>query len=784
MTNNEITAFDREPLPKIKRNMLKEIGRVDYYEFAEYLLLLLLGRSSILGMLNPFGIAFFAAVFPTQKRIFGILFAVIGILWGNFNVLALKYLGSLAIIVTFTLLLGEELSKRPWLYSLIASVSVFINGFIYICFDGLLVYDVLMLLTEASGVFLCTFAFRRASGLLRTIKRRRVFENEETASLVLLSAAVILSISTITYLSSFAHVLSALIIMILSLTAGAAVSTMAGTLLGFVISAQDVLPAQIIGVYALCAMISGLMRRGGKWGVAIGFFLTNALTALYFNSSTVTLITFYSILIAGVVLFFIPERFLSLFGAVAKTPGIHPSDDPVTRTKEVLTNRLLEASDSFMELSGIFKELIEDKINSDVRNIGLVFEQTADSVCKSCSMSRYCWQKNYNRTIDMLEEAFPVMQKRGRAADIDFNKNFRDDCMHFDEFLDTLNRNYEVYKVNLMWSGKVMESRSLVADQFKNISAILKNIRKGLDTDINEDMNLENKVAAALDRKGIIADKICVSGVDGYEVTMIANSCGGNLVCSTTAAAAISEALGVPMLRTARRCSDSVCSLKFREQERFSVDIGICTTTREGSDRSGDNHTYSLLDNGTYVLALSDGMGSGTRANIQSTITVELVKRLLGAGFDKDTALRLINSALLTNGDEETFATVDMCLINLYTGAVEFIKIGAANSYIKSGNELKNISSTSLPAGIVDNAEPDFSVYFAKHSDYIILATDGVTDTLTAAGDEAFKEFLNSFGETTAQKLADAIMLEAIRLSGGRVKDDMTVLCARISEVM
>lgn len=783
MTNNEIGAYQRNTFSPKNESLLRRLGRVDIHELAEYAILLLLSRATLFGTISPFAIAFFAATFPKQKKVYGIVFACLGILLGNFGVLSLKYLGTIAIISAFSLLLRDELSRKPWLYALIAALANAANGIIYVLFDGLLVYDVLKLILESSAIFLCYFAFYRAAAMLRTLSKRKVLENEETLSLVLLAAAVILSISAFPYGTAVAHTLAVLTVMILSLTGGAAVSTMAGTLLGLVISAADVLPAQVVGVYAICAMTSGLLRKYGKWGVCIGFLLTNAAVMLYFNSSLVTFITYYYILAASVILFLLPTQFLSLFGAVARTPGIHAGDDPVTRTKEILNGRLEEAADSFCNLSDIFKEVISEKTNTEARDTGRLFEKTAEKVCKNCSMSRYCWQKNYHSTLTMLEGLLPFMQERGQAADIDFPKNFQSDCLHFPDFINALNRNYEIYKVNLMWSGKVSESRTLVAEQFRNIAAILENIRSRLRSDISEDMRLENKIAAALDRKGITADRICVTNADGYEVTMTAAACGGNHLCSTVTAAAVSEVLGVPMLRTERNCGEQICKLRFREQERFCADVGLAQLARDKTDCSGDNYTFRLLADGKYVLALSDGMGSGTKASVQSNVAIELIKRLLGAGFDKETSLKLINSVLLA-GTEESFATVDMCLINLYTGALEFIKTGAAYSYIKSADSISRVISTSLPSGIVEKTEPDCELHYAKNGDFVILATDGVTEILERNGEETINTILNDYNGNSAQSLADQILLEAIRLSDGKACDDMTVLCARINEVM
>ena len=46
------------------------------------------------------------------------------------------------------------------------------------------------------------------------------------------------------------------------------------------------------------------------------------------------------------------------------------------------------------------------------------------------------------------------------------------------------------------------------------------------------------------------------------------------------------------------------------------------------------------------------------------------------SGFDKDTSIDLINTTIM-NTNEEIFATLDIAIIDLYNGKVEFIKNGA-----------------------------------------------------------------------------------------------------------
>ena len=63
-------------------------------------------------------------------------------------------------------------------------------------------------------------------------------------------------------------------------------------------------------------------------------------------------------------------------------------------------------------------------------------------------------------------------------------------------------------------------------------------------------------------------------------------------------------------------------------------------------------------------------------------MTCNFVLKLLKAGFGFDAALKLINSALLVKAGDESLATLDIGCIDLYTGNAEFLKAGAACSFV------------------------------------------------------------------------------------------------------
>ena len=778
MTKHEIQSYENMGIPVSKK------ARKKYYitavELLEYGLLFLMSRIFLVGSLSPFGLSFFAAVFRQKKRPHAVLSCAAGILAAGMGLLSMKYLGALVICCTFFILMDEELSKRAWLYGVISGLSVLVTGSVFLAFDGFLLYDALRLLLEGILIFLSYPVFGYATDVLHHLKERSVFEPTESLSLLALCAGVCLSFATTVYFQSIGHIISIFAIFVAALTGGFSLSCCAGILFGVVNSLADVLPAQVVAVYSVNAICAGLLQKKGRWGVLLAFFASNCLAALYFSGSVNRVIAFYHILASGVLLFLMPDQTLALFGEVMKTPAYQT--DTVTRLREMVQEKLSELSRCFSELSAVFTRVVENRVDTEIRDPGYLFDRTADQVCRNCSLMNFCWQKEYAETRHSLLTLYHRMEHRGRAEREDVPESFQRECIRLDDFLENLNQNYELHKINLLWAGRVSESRSLVAEQFHNLSSVLSHLKVELDSEISAGVRLERKIAAALDREGLSPSCIRVVNGDGLEVTMNLPAEEHNSENMGIITSAVSRVAGVPVMKIPCPGELSGGKIRFQEKPRFAMETGFAKVAGSLGERSGDYHMFSHTGDGKYILALSDGMGQGGEAEAQSSMTVHLIRKLLSAGFDKETALKLINSMLMVSSKRESFATADLCLANLYSGALEFIKIGAANSYLKTGQVVEKISSTSLPAGILREIEADCDLKYAIDGDFVVMVTDGITDVLDRSAESGLMKIIRDFEGNSPQSLADQILYRALRESGGKPKDDMTVLVAKMTE--
>lgn len=187
------------------------------------------------------------------------------------------------------------------------------------------------------------------------------------------------------------------------------------------------------------------------------------------------------------------------------------------------------------------------------------------------------------------------------------------------------------------------------------------------------------------------------------------------------------------------------------------------------------------LPGGESAMILSDGMGSGEEAFQESAMVVEMLEELLKAGFPKETALSMMNTAMVMGREEVCFSTVDMSVFDLYNGTCEFIKAGASATFIRHEKEIRHIYSQSLPLGVIQNQEVEKTTQQLVSGDLIVMMTDGVMDALPAGEQERLLDLIiQGTRIENPKELAHYILEKVLDLSSDLPHDDMTVLVAGV----
>lgn len=225
--------------------------------------------------------------------------------------------------------------------------------------------------------------------------------------------------------------------------------------------------------------------------------------------------------------------------------------------------------------------------------------------------------------------------------------------------------------------------------------------------------------------------------------------------------------------------------LEEKEEKRgpYKLEFGIAKIKKYGSSISGDSTTTIKLKDGKILIALSDGMGSGDEAARNSKKVVLNLEKLLNSGFEEERAVKLINSYLLVNKQEDNFATIDAMIFNPEDGKANFIKIGACPTFIGLKNkETQTIESNNIPAGILGEINITTKEETLSKGNIVVMVTDGIIDAQPDQKEDAIKEVVAAVKHTSAQRLADIILQEAVDSNFGIARDDMTVIVAKVNE--
>lgn len=336
-------------------------------------------------------------------------------------------------------------------------------------------------------------------------------------------------------------------------------------------------------------------------------------------------------------------------------------------------------------------------------------------------------------------------------------------------------------KVHAAWSARMDEQRVAVATQLTEISGIMEGaIRRAYDT--KEDTSLERKLKKALHKKGILLKKVYVYDNEDQrrEVYLTIRTRKKRCISNKDAAESLSEVMGTAMMPSCEARNyvrNEYTNTCFVERTNFEVVYGIERCVGDHQQISGDSFSFLHKEEGQFLASLSDGMGTGLNAYQESEKVVDLLEQFLEAGFTKETAVKMINSALVLRDQGKTFSTIDISSIDLYSGVCEFLKIGAATSFIRRGNWVESITSTSLPAGVFQQADFEKTCRKLYDGDMVIMVTDGVLDVLPAEHQERLmKDIILEHSTNNPKELADYILSRVRQYKNGRFCDDMTVL--------
>lgn len=441
-------------------------------------------------------------------------------------------------------------------------------------------------------------------------------------------------------------------------------------------------------------------------------------------------------------------------------------------------------ADSLKHLSKTFLKLESYKGTFTKEELEEMFEKVTDKVCRNCENREMCLGEKRVYTYQAMHEILCAAVEYGAELNIELKRKLKSQCILAPRFLRETLEVFENAKEILMWNNRMVQNREGYAGQLKSFAKMIQYTTRELDAGIFEDEHMEKRLKTRLKKAGIrmLSAVFYMTPQGKYEIHLTVKAMKGQSVSTRELVRLVGDSVGREMMpgRGERPViGEDYCTVACMEGARFHTLQGVARIGKGCEKISGDTFLMTELPGGKQGIALSDGMGSGEDAFRESSMVVEMLEELLGAGFPVKTAIQMMNTALVIGREEVRFCTVDVTLFDLYEGACEFVKAGAAATFLKRQGEVEIIRSATLPIGVLQDIEIDTETRRLESGDYVIMVTDGVMDALPAGEQDVLMcTFIQDTDILNPRELAHHILGRVLEWSGEVPLDDMTVLVA------
>ncbi len=740
----------------------------------------------VVQVLAPFGLAYLIAITNYERKY--ILSSSLGVIVGYitlFNKVS-NFSAYIIISTIVTIISMSKLNKKA--RNIASFITVFSGLFVY----GVLVgsSDIILHLIGAISVTALVFPiYYVVSYTLKCIEEintQHFFSIDEIVSIELFICLLIVGIGTISINDiSFRNIAAILFIIALAFISDTNMGAGAGITMGIILGFATGNLMESIAIYGACGLVAGIFRESGKLFTALSFNIIFIIVTLY--SGVFNNISFIEALVGTGIFLLIPKKIynkISLEINKDKKVG-HFSEVRFAEIKDELTERLKD----FTEVLSIMGKSLNNLVGNDklaIKNKGnALVENLSDRTCSDCDMRYMCWKRELHQTYNAFSDLIRNYENNSGAFPHELEKK----CIKKYALVKNLEDIMNIYMVNETLKSRLGEGRKILSNHINNMSVTISEIVDEFGNELHLCTDVEKSIKKSLLKYGInFGSLICYNDKNGrIKIKMQMENCMGSQTCIKTVLPIISETIGKNMSIGSEGCNinskNNMCEIVIEEAPKYHINSHVAVATKEGEKFTGDSYSYGRTKDGNYITVISDGMGSGPEAGLESKVSVEIIEKFMEVGFDEKIAIDAVNAIMsIKFSEDENFSTLDMNKIDLYTGNAKFMKVGAIESFIKRGNKVEVINSNTLPFGVLEEPDVDTVEKQVSNGDVIVSISDGILDV---KNDGSFDttwliEFLKNTKYRQPKDLSIAILEKAKELSGGKAKDDMTVVVSKV----
>ncbi len=739
-----------------------------YIQFVHFCLAGILGATSIQMYFSPLGLGFCCG---TKKKytFFSCLGAMLGYILSCEFDQAFRYVMALILVYTLKLYVSSfaKLRDKPWVNALCGLTVATLTGIAYMIATAFTLKDISMLVSEALATFGAGFVFSVGFGALDKVKNKEVLTARELTFLVISILTIVLSSSDIQLfgISPAGAVCSYIILTsayIFRESGGAIIGT--GASMGFALTGLTGFPVLCYGVSGLFA---GLFSYSGRMLCAFAYVFSYGAAYLYFSEDT-SIYPLIETAIATVIFILTPHK---LFVKLKAQLSFTAYSGEGKAVRNMFISRLSTVRDAVSNITGTITKVnkaLSDRALPDTTGIYLCVR---DRVCLDCACFSKCWSEGLPSTLGEFDEVIEEIRKKGSITPSFTPMSLQSKCIRIMSLCESFNKNYSSYSARLGAEGRINEMRKITADQFDTVCEMLDDLLQGFEHQVKPLAGKSEALKNCLQDIGVNGFVNCY---EDEELNMMVNI-SVDVACTVSDSeirACVSRGLERDFSPPAVIVGENTKNLMLWEEPLYAVECVYHQLSSNGNEICGDCFDSFFDGKGNFIALLSDGMGTGNRAAIDGAMTASLLSRLIISGFSFSCALRLVNSALLVKGNEESLATLDILKMNLYSGKSVIYKAGATVSLHYRNGKVSEIKKSAMPIGILRQAEFATVRGGLREGDLLVILSDGADESI-----DEIKSYIeeNGFSYDLPEKLC-----AIAKARNFKRHDDITVAVVRV----
>ncbi len=626
------------------------------------------------------------------------------------------------------------------------------------------------LMLNLCSSFLCAASVIFYSGTVGCINKRRSIYMLDSHSLICIMVSLctlFLGCSEVSMLGFRpARLFGSLVIIAAAALFSQAGGSIAGISIGTCVAVSGTSVALSL-CYGICGLAAGIFSKYGQTVCALVFSGIAGVAALI-DGSAEGVSVFAEAAAASVIFACVPKKLLVKVRSEISLPKKRKIESEFSGAKE----RILETSRAIGSVSKCVKSVSDGIEAMAPANDVIVCMRVRERVCADCKLKdSFCPENgDFSAALEKLSQGEALSPE-------DFSVNFNMKCPSVPRLSDAFNRIYSGRNAVNALQASAARSREIACGQFDSMAELLKELSADVEADA---CVLHGKERTALrvlsDRDFDVKSVSCTQPLSGAMTLRCSVEEIPKGTSLTRLTAALSSELGTELRPPEIKETADGKELVFLRKEILNFRFGAASASCGNRKLCGDYFECFRTESKAFII-MSDGMGTGGRAAIDSAMTVELFSRLIRAGISPETALKITNTALSVKSDDESISTLDVAQIDLFSGETVILKAGAAPSFYTCAGRVRTVEPPSTPLGILSSV--GFSRYNLRlrGGDMLIMVSDGIL----GSGSNWLRDEIKAARNPDAREFSE-LLLGTARRKCGEKYDDMTVLTVIIDE--